>query len=584
MRTKILLLFLLGWVGMVFGQEVYDVQKEIDSLKEKYNQSKTKIHTLEKEFEILKGELTATVSEDLNIKIKNTQEKIQEEKKSFKNTYQLVESYKNVLENTKKKNKDTVDIFAFFKEEDKSCFPEAVKSEKMETKTYLYFGENKIIDQDLFANKKSTETELLKSLLLNVGKESYLGDITIPKAGQKFLFYNSGMDICPNQSYSFQKLKVEIKDGYFSDIVVYVADDSGDVHVFTNQVGLSILFYSQYGSRRFMYYLYSVRKEDFTNKNLANRYTDEAMEDLLIKVTDVMGYSYKIGNHYIPQDLAIELPQDDVEGKKTNSKSGATYQIKQDTYLEKIVELRAYTDFLALFGQSQNGLAQIEGKAKFYLFPYPFRFFGSKRVMGQLEVIPSVSPFVNYSKFDDKSKYVNLNTIADYRFELVEKRFLTMGLHLETLKWQHKNSPVSISLYGIVDYNLTQTNLGTEEQPDEVTIKALKYGGGIHVNVKRFNNFGFNYKFEYSGFNYLDFNGEAKLEDENKKSKLPSWIPVVKHEAEIFYHPNGNPNQAIFTRLITYNDAGNSYNQAFYQFQFGYKFSIGSRTVKQVSE
>jgi hypothetical protein len=44
-----------------------------------------------------------------------------------------------------------------------------------------------------------------------------------------------------------------------------------------------------------------------------------------------MGYNYKIGNHYT-NDLAVELPQDDVEGNKTNEKNGAIYQIKQNTF------------------------------------------------------------------------------------------------------------------------------------------------------------------------------------------------------------------------------------------------------------
>jgi hypothetical protein len=86
-----------------------------------------------------------------------------------------------------------------------------------------------------------------------------------------------------------------------------------------------------------------------------------------------------------------------------------------------------------------------------------------KKYLGQVEYLPSVSPYVNYSKFDDKSKYVNINKIDSMRFELVEKRFLTMGLYLEAFKWQHKNAPVSLSVFGVVDYNLTQGNFGTEE-------------------------------------------------------------------------------------------------------------------------
>jgi hypothetical protein len=80
------------------------------------------------------------------------------------------------------------------------------------------------------------------------------------------------------------------------------------------------------------------------------------------------------------------------------------------------------------------------------------------------------------------------------------------------------------------------------------------------------------YKAELSWFDYKNFNDYDNI-------ALPDKIPVFRNEAEIFYHPNGNPNQAIFTRLITYNYMGSENNQAFYQFQFGYKFAIGNRTT-----
>ena len=43
----------------------------------------------------------------------------------------------------------------------------------------------------------------------------------------------------------------------------------------------------------------------------------------------------------------------------------------------------------------------------------------------------------------------------------------------------------------------------------------------------------------------------------------------------------GKPNQAIFARLRTFNNSAPENNEAFYQFQFGYKFSIGTRAVKK---
>lgn len=319
-----------------------------------------------------------------------------------------------------------------------------------------------------------------------------------------------------------------------------------------------------------MSYKSSIRKNSY---NAYAEYTDDKMKYVYISLSDVMNYNYKVGNHYIPHDIALELPTKPEENKTGN----AIYQIKQETYLEKILELRAYTDFLTLFGDSQNGLAQIEGKAKFYLFPYPFRFLGSKRTLGQIEYFPAVSPFVNYSRFEKDSRYVktvfeNENFIVKNDIDLIEKRYLMMGLDLEILKWQNKNAPVSLSLYGLLNYNISEMNINILSDTITKSVKAMGFGGGLHLSTKRFNNFGFDYKAEFSWFDFQNFNTYQNI-------MLPPIIPIFRNEAEVFYHPNGSPNQAIFARLITYNYLGKTNDQSFYQFQFGYKFAIGNRTV-----
>ncbi len=465
-----------------------------------------------------------------------------------------------------------------------------------EPQVYTYFGENQIINHDVF-NSKTAEAQILKEMLMDKGEESYLGDITIPKDGQQFYFYKYHSEEVANDwikleryneeklrtktSFKFKKLDVEIRDGYFYDIRTFIETDDGNIHVFTNQVGLSLLFYSQQGKRKnLLRYEYSLR-ENIPDKE----YTDDKMEGLYIKVTDVMGYSYKPGNRYIPHDLILELPKNDTDNKSTNAQNRATYQIKQETHLEKILELRTYTDFLALFGKSDNGLAQIEGKAKFYLFPYPFRFFGSKKTFGQIEYFPSLSPYVNYSRFEDGTRYVDKvqslpNIDANVRYEpvknldLVEKRYLSMGVDFEIFKWQHKNAPVKFSIYATFNYNLSEVNMGDDSNKISRNIKAFNRGGGLHLSTKRFNNFGFDLKAELTWYDYKNFNDDTDF-------ILPDEIPIFRNEAELFYHPNKNPNQAIFARLITFNYAGRSNNQAFYQFQFGYKFAIGNRTVSK---
>lgn len=582
-KVILLLVVLLGFAMQGWGQEkkisdedrkkAEEVFTELNELFSKYKKS---YESQEEALNVLKQKLNGSADNELMTKI----EKQLKTAKAYKDTLvvrqELFKNYNGVYLD---KGFKAEEIGKWYKYGNENF--EKSKNETTETQVYTYFGKDQVINHNIFKNK-TTESEILKNVLQEKGEKSYLGDITIPKDGQEFNFYKYGKTTPADKKFKFKKLDVEIRDGYFYDIRALVETPDGNTHVFTNQVGISLLFYSQYGKKKILLmYKYSLRNNTPTD----SQYADKKISELYIKVTDIMGYSYKAGNHYIPHDLVIELPQNDTAGVQTNIKSAATYQIKQETSLEKIVELRTYTDFLALFGESSNGLAQIEGKAKFYLFPYPFRFLGSKKTLGQVEYFPSFSPYVNYSKFEDGVRYVEKkesieSTPATIKYEvnkpldLIEKRFLTMGIDIEVLKWQHKNAPINISLYGTFNYNLSEINMGDDINKDVINIKGFNRGGGLHFSAKRFNNFGFDYKAELSWFNYKNFNDYDNFIS-------PAEIPVFKNEAEIFYHPNGNPNQAIFTRLVTYNYSGSENNQAFYQFQFGYKFAIGNRTVNQ---
>lgn len=149
-----------------------------------------------------------------------------------------------------------------------------------------------------------------------------------------------------------------------------------------------------------------------------------------------------------------------------------------------------------------------------------------------------------------------------------------MGIETNIFRLKHKNYPVEGNLYGVTAYQLSQVNLGNEDNPEIENIKALSYGGGINIGVKRFNHFGFNYKFELLWFDYKNYNTISTFALPEKR------LPVVKNEAEIFYKTGSSANSAIFLRLITYNNSSSKNDEAFYQFQFGYKFSIGNRVVK----
>ncbi|AZJ31408.1 hypothetical protein D6200_02000 [Tenacibaculum mesophilum] len=551
----------------VNGQtQTINCELEIKKLRSTYENYNKTLEEKKQEIAETKKSITQESLDKLSTLIKDRKAYID----SLNLTYAKFTSYKNVCTNIPA---DSIASWFPYKEPPtrETIAKEAEQEETVEEPvTYSYFNENIIISEDINgAEKTSREKKVFNQVLKQVNQEAYFGDITIPKEGQEFCFYKkkSSNDTInksdpvrlPLKKYKFKKIDIEIRDGSLADIQVLV-EYKGSLLLFENYVGVSFLRYGYWASENFLFYS---QKQPTTNVD------EKEFENLRIRLSDVLMYKYKIGNNYVPHDLTLELPKEDIDGNKTNLTAPATYQIKQDTYLDKIVELRAYTDFLALFGESDNGLVQLEGSAKFYVFPFSRQIFSSSM---QYEFLKSITPYVHYAKFEeDKGLVTATGGVIGNTLDLVEKRFLTVGGEVNFFEVYQKNYPMKMNFFGTIDYNLTRVQNDTQGVEN---LKALSYGGGISLSSKRFNNFGFNYKLGLHWFDYKSYNGSSTID-------LDFKVPVVKNQAEVFYHPNKNPNQAIFARLVTYNYKGSESDEAFYQFQFGYKFSLGSRTVKK---
>lgn len=272
------------------------------------------------------------------------------------------------------------------------------------------------------------------------------------------------------------------------------------------------------------------------------------------------------GENYVPDDLRLEFPTK-TDGKIDNSESSIKYKIEQNTSLENVLNLRTYTDFLGLFGDSPNGLVQIEGKADFYLNPFNFTNTHSY-------LLKKVSPFIHYARLDDDQKNINVvnDTIIANNLEILEKSFLNMGLDLDVWSFKLKKEfPFEVALYGTARFNISNVE---EQENISANYKSLSLGGGIRFDVKRFNNFGLTLKSELTKVNTREFNTLDYIYD-------PEDFSVFRNEAEIYYHPADNKSESIFLRLNTFNNSSGGNREAFYQLQFGYRFSIGVSKLKQ---
>lgn len=573
-------MFIFGFLQLA-SQSTIDCNKKIKSLNIEFIKTENRLNKEQTVFNKIKDSLSiGSAIEKLAGKLKVQNDTIKKLKTTLNTLHETYKNYKAVCSDNKfikgfKIDTLTIDKFTPYDLENLQQ-TEEVK----EPVTYSYFNEDLILSNSIIdENKQNTAAaKVFNQVLKQVNEETYFGDITIPQEDQEFYFYSYEKvkkgtkspcgqdDNCKydfvrsnSKSYKFKKIDIEIKDGNFFDIQVQV-EYNGQLLWFENHIGLNFLKINKLAKINYLFYL----QKDPNNED------ESDYNDLRVRLSDVFAYKYKMGNNYIPHDLVLELPKKDVDNQKTNENAPATYQIKQDTYLDKIIELRTYTDFFSLFGNSNNGLVQIEGNAKFYIFPnpHPIKIWATGQ---QYEFLKSITPYVHYAKFDDDSQNVAATggTIEN-KLELIEKRFLSLGANLNVFELYHKNYPMKASIFGTAAYNISKVknDVATPEN-----LKSLSLGGGVEISSNRLNNFGFNYKLSILWFDYENFNTSG--------INTNFGVPVFSNQAEIFYHPNKNPNQAIFVRLGTFNYKGKNSNEAFYQFQFGYKFSIGSRTVKK---
>lgn len=609
MKLKLFIMAILFYFFSAYSwSQNINCQKQLESLKSNIKKDSTQLSTLLKDFSDLKNKITVTASNDSIIdNLKSTQKSISDLKKNINTNIDTFINLKDICLNSQALTEQ--EVSNLIKDIDLNKYDEdSSKAESIEKQTYIYFNEDQIIKEDVITND-NIQGKILNDIISQTNQESYLGDITIPKNDEEFYFYKwmkktsnetkrkiinninnlerriklnndtiledslklskKRLEEINNEKESYKKtakmfkfksIDVQIYDGNFYDIRLKI-EYNNQQYLFENFKSVSFFRFNKMAKNNYL--MYSNKQPYGIEENL------HEIEGLKIRLSDVLYYEYKIGNNYIPNDLLLELPKKDIDNKQTNLNAPTTYQIKENTYLDKIIELRAYTDFLALFNDADNGLLQIEGSAKFYIFPFSRQLFN---YTGQVEFLKSAIPYVNYARFEDGKGLAEATTgVFNQELDVIEKRYLSMGIKLNMIEIYHKNYPIKANIFGVADYNISKAQ---NDMLDPENIKSLGYGFGLNIATKRFNNFGFSYNMEFKWFDLENFNTTSNINTEIN-------VPIFKNEAEVFYHPTDNPNQSIFVRLRTFNYKGNKNDEAFYQFQFGYRFSLGSRSVKK---
>lgn len=430
-----------------------------------------------------------------------------------------------------------------------------------DTKTYFYFGEKMVIQEnDSIFNNKTINSIFMNTL--SKDSKTYLGDFIIPQKDQEINVYEGNEPKKINETVKFKEIKMHLREGAIDDLKLIVLDQHNNEMLFENSTPISILKYTSIASSNYIFFKTAISK----NKNIP---IDQGyFKGRKINLADVINYIPNPGENYVPEDLELNLPTDS-GGRPLNLNNAVKYKVEQSNALQNVVELRTYTDFLGLFGDTPNGIVQLEGRADFFIAPFNLS-------NSSVYFFKKITPFVNFSKLDQKTRNIALQELTPSSFsfktplEILQKSYLQMGFNLSLFSFRFsKEFPFEVSFYGSTQYQITDVM-----KSDSIgqNYKTMGLGGGINLEFKRYNNFGFIYSSHFTRYNVNGFNTLSGVLNAGN-----FW--VFKNEAEIYYYPGTTKQSSIFLRLKTFNDITKSNNDAFYQLQFGYRFSIGGGKV-----
>lgn len=537
------------------GQVIIDAKKDLKELSEKFIAQKAIFEIENNKLKSLKDMISVETDEN---SLKELNEQIKKTKKigfSLDSISKMAESYKAFYISKSDSNDKA------FKDSLNKYFPHEFVLDKTDPtastqKTLLYFGKDKVIEEQdgFFKDKKYN---LIFNDILEAKSENYLGDFIIPQKGQKIN--------CNNTTLGFKGIRIHIKEGSLSEIQLLLTDDNNNELLFENKIPISLLRATKLFSKNHLFF------KTITSNNTKVPVNIDKYRNYSVWLSDALVYIPNPGDNYIPEDITLEFPTR-TDGIDDNINNPIKYKVNQDTSLQNIVELRTYTDFLGLFeDNSPNGIVQLEGKADFFMFPSVV----SPRYPSY--ILKKITPFVNFSKIDKNVRNVSLVDDAGTQkienpLDILQKSYLKMGLNLSIFSFKFKKEfPLEINFYTGGKYQIADV---MKADSTNVDYKSLGLGFGLAFEVKRYNNFGFIYLIDFTNYATNSVNNIKEITNPNN-----FW--VMKNEAEVYYYPNKTKQQSIFLRLKTFSDMTRGNNSAFYQLQFGYRFSIGVSKLKQ---
>ncbi|MBO3699622.1 hypothetical protein [Roseivirga sp. E12] len=359
-----------------------------------------------------------------------------------------------------------------------------------------------------------------------------LGYLTITT--EKVQIYDHTNKPISGKEYKIEKAEIRIKEGFISDIRIYV---NGNQYINSKAPINLMKFGKRIGDK-----LYSLNGK----KNEKN----------YIFIFPAVRYEASIKNKFVPDDYVND-----------NLIPGEINIIKKDKNLEAVVDFRIYSDFLGVINEEENGILQLESKAKIFL--------GTSNIKNA-DLIPLkyIEPYMSLVRFDQSTNKVALiqevnqtNFRVSEPMDLLEKSFLSVGGHINILSYGLMNDHFSFNVNTGMGVNLSRTITPTDNRVlDFNTFQGMAEMG---IEARRFENFGLDFRMTGIWLNPLSVDEISDFE--------AFWI--LKTSAEINGYIAKDIRKSVFLRFNYFDNLASS-GGSFYQLQVGYKAPLNFGSVK----
>ncbi|MDJ1473216.1 hypothetical protein [Xanthocytophaga flava] len=268
-----------------------------------------------------------------------------------------------------------------------------------------------------------------------------------------------------------------------------------------------------------------------------------------IQVGAVITYDYT-GKFYYP-----------AENDFTLSKESKTFEIKNGSTINQLIDVSIYTDLLGLLGRKPNGILQTEISGNF--------ISNTSNVPNTNIIFHNfVRPYFRLTKYD--SRFAQLDSTNG--FPTPEARNTVNRTYLNQIAYLQAGLKTNIVSFGIGTNQKVHVNAGVEMglvNADSIfkrDITLFSFYPEVSYSIVRMKNFSMECSAKLLRQKLTD---DSPFENNGYESLLNTQITL-------FYFPFSNPDNKIFLRF-SYFDNLTSGKYNFSQFQIGWKATLFTR-------